>query len=372
MVHGSKRLITLALLLVAALALPGILPPVAAQDGGDIVSTVNGQPIPRAQFHERVRLVRWQYLHELETLYEATGGSLALTPTYVRTLVDSLTDPAALGEDVLYLLEQERLLWQKGEELGLTPAAEDARAQEDRFFSLWTNVPVERLATSETALAFIAQWYAEATAASGMSESEIRILFETEALRARLYEHVAASVPREELAVHTRHILCAFHPGNVNDPAPPTDDERAAAKNCAEGVLIRLANGEAFGPLAMELSDDLASAQRGGDVGWQFLSYLAEPYAEAAREAELNTVVGPVETEYGYHVLEVLDREQRELNDTEYAESAQGYFDLWVQTLREDATIERSPDWNANIPATPDLSLLDAEVQAAIADVTAP
>lgn len=369
--HRSTRVIALALLLGMALALPGMIGPAAAQDGDDIVSTVNGQPIPRAQFHARVRLVRWQYLHELETLYEATGGSMGLTPTYVRTRVGSLSDPATLGEDVLYLLEQERLLWQKGEELGLTPTAEDARAQEERFFSLWTNVPLEQLAASETAQAFIDEWYAGATAASGMSADDIRILFETEALRRRLYEHVAASVPREEPAVHTRHILCAYHPDNIADPAPPTAEERAAAKTCAESALIRLANGEGFGPLAMELSDDLASAQRGGDVGWQFLSYLAEPYAEAVREAELNTAIGPVETDYGYHVIEVLERGQRELSDAQYAESTQGYFDLWVQSLRDNATIERQPGWDAGIPATPDLSALDAEIQAAIADLMA-
>jgi peptidyl-prolyl cis-trans isomerase SurA len=124
--------------------------------------------------------------------------------------------------------------------------------------------------------------------------------------------------------------------------------------------------------VAADLSDDRASAIQGGNVGWSLISYLAEGYANAVREAELNTVLGPVETEFGLHLIEVLDRKKQTLTQAEFEESASGYFRLWVQTIWGDATIERSADWNADIPTDPGLSTLAPEVITAVNALVAP
>ncbi len=89
-----------------------------------------------------------------------------------------------------------------------------------------------------------------------------------------------------------------------------------------------------------------ASARPRGDLGWVLLSYLTEAYASAAREADLNTIVGPVETEYGLHLIEVLDRRVQALTEEQYQEAQQGYFELWVDDLRAQATITRADDWD--------------------------
>ncbi len=354
-------------LLMAALALM-LTVPVLAQEG-EIVSTVNGDPISRAEFHARVQLVRWQYLRELSTLYELTGGNLALVAAHATRLVASLSDPLALADAVLSEMETERLLWQAGERQGLTPTAEDAAAREAAFFSLWTNVPVSELPGNAEAQAFITDWYAGAQAASGLGRDDILALFATEALRARLYDFVAANVPAEEPAVRSRHILCSFHPGQPDNTAPPTDDEREAAQQCIRSAQTRLATGESFADVAAALSDDRISAAKGGDLGWVLFSYLTEAYASAAREADLNTIVGPVETEYGLHLIEVLDRRMQALTEEQYQEAQQGYFELWVDDLRAQATITRADDWDVNVPVAPDLSTLDAAVQQAIAQL---
>lgn len=356
-------------LLLASLALLPVTPGLA--QGEEIVSTVNGDPISRVEFHARVQLVRWQYLKELSTLYELTGGNLALVAGHASRLVADLNDPLALAGAVLEEMETERLLWQAGEAQGLTPTAEDAEAREAAFFSLWTNVPVSELPANAEAQAFIADWYAGAAAASGLVRDDILILFATEALRARLYDFVAASVPAEEPAVRSRHILCSFHPGQTDNTAPPTDEERAAALQCIRAAQARLATGEPFADVAAALSDDRVSAARGGDLGWVLLSYLTEAYANAARDAALNTIVGPVETEYGLHLIEVLDRRVQALTAEQYQEAQQGYFKLWLDDLRAQATIIRADDWGADIPDTPDLSALDVTVQQAIAQLTA-
>lgn len=353
-------------LLAAVQLLTGIA---QAQELSPVVSMVNGDPIPREAFHGRLKFVRWEYLRELDALYEALGGNLSLRPEVINYLAGRLEDPPRLGDEVLYVLEEERVLWQKGEELGVTPTAEDAQWQEAVFFSRWTDVPIAKIDTDPEAQAFIAEWYAGATAASGLTANDIRILFETEALRSRLFEYIGNSVPRDELAVNSRHILCAFHPDNVLDITPPTDEERAAANTCAETAMIRLANGEAFEDVVTDLSDDFTTRDRGGEIGWQFINTMLTGYADAVRDAEVNVIIGPVETDLGIHVIEVLDREVRELTDEEYEASQRGYFSLWVETVVAEATIERSPDWDIELPTIPGLDTLPQDMLEAIQEV---
>lgn len=341
--------------------------PGAAQD--DVVSTVDGEPVLRATFHARTMLVRWQYVQELEKLYELTGGNLGVTGDYVLSLAAALDDPAGLGDSVLAQMEEERLLWKTGQELGIVPTAEDTQERENEFFSLWTDVPTAEVSASEPAQAFIGQWYAEASAVSGLSQDDLRWLFATDVLRDQLFDHLSANVPKEEIAVHTRHILCGFFADTQAEITAPGADQRAAAEACIQDAQTRLQAGEEFGAVAAALSADRASAAQGGDVGWQFLSYLTANYADAARTAALNTVTGPVETEFGLHLIDVLEREMRTLDDQQYAEAQAGYFSLWLSALRSQATIVRAPDWDQNLPVSPGLESLDTNILDAVTNL---
>lgn len=347
--------------LLLAVALPGF-----AQDSG-VASTVNGEAITRADFQARVSLVRWQYLQELTKFYELTGGNLGLSPDYVNHLVGSLQDPASLGDAVLSQMEEERLLWQQGSALGLTPTAQEVQDQEAQFFSLWTDVAVADLAQDSTAQAFINTWYANAMAVSGLSQDAVRALFANEVMRSHLYDTISASVPTAELAVHTRHILCAFDP-MPESGATPAPDVRVAAQGCIQAALARLQSGEAFEAVAANLSDDEASAAQGGDVGWVRVDYLVKSYADAVRDAPLNTRIGPVETEFGFHLIEVLERETQALTENELADACDGYFKAWIQALHDQAAIQRSADWNVDLPAAPGLDTLDATTLDAVND----
>jgi parvulin-like peptidyl-prolyl isomerase len=310
-------------------------------------------------------------LRELEKLYDLTGGNLLLSPDYAGELTTNLQSPDMLGAAVLGQMEDERLLWQAAAELGVAPTEEDLAQREESFFSLWTGVPVDELAVNAEAQSFISTWYAEAVAVSGLSEDDIRAIFATEVLRTRLYTHLGANVPREELAVNSRHILCSFHPDDLNALTPPTDEQRAAADACADEALDRLAAGESFEDVAVALSDDRASAQQGGKVGWVLVSYLAPAYAGVVQDAEVDAILGPIETEFGLHIIQVLDRRMQALSDVEYENSRQGYFRLWLQTLRDEADIQRRDDWNVNLPTEPALDTLDADLLAALETLSA-
>lgn len=137
--------------------------------------------------------------------------------------------------------------------------------------------------------------------------------------------------PPEETAVRARHIL--FRAAEGDDAA------RAEAMSEARDVRRQLLNGGDFAALAAEHSDD-GTAQRGGDLGWFGPGRMVAPFEEAAFGARVGQIVGPVETQFGYHLIEVterateeaqiadfaLNRVQSNLDDLQYFASEEGNF----------------------------------------------
>lgn len=365
-------LLLLVSLLAGALALLPGAQPGFAQDDADVVSRVDGEPITREAFHARVRFVRWQYLNELVKLHEATDGNLGLASSFVRQRVADLDDITGLGDAILWQMEEDRLLWQAAEKSGRVPTAEDAVEREAQFFSAWTGIPAADLGASEAGQAFITTWYEEASAVSGLSEDDLRHIFATEALRDVLIELIAENMPLEEPAVRARHILCAFAPEDPAATSPPTAAQRAAAEGCIADAVTRLNAGQDFAAVAGAVSQDAATAPAGGDLGWVLVSYLPEPLAEAVTGAALNTVLGPVETEFGLHLIEVREQRVQPLTDEQLAEGRFGYFEAWAASLRAEAEVTRADDWAEGIPDAPDLDSLPDDVQAAVNRVIAP
>lgn len=154
-----------------------------------------------------------------------------------------------------------------------------------------------------------------------------------EAARA-LYEETVASVEPEQ-EVRARHILV------------PTEEEARAA-------FDRIAAGEDFETVAMEVSQDPGSARNGGDLGFFTKDRMVAPFAEAAFALEPGAVSQPVQTQFGWHVIRVEEtrerpvptfEELREQIDTYLARQAQQRL---ILSLREGAEIERT---GADAPA---------------------
>ncbi|MFW5933649.1 MAG: peptidylprolyl isomerase, partial [Actinomycetota bacterium] len=70
-------------------------------------------------------------------------------------------------------------------------------------------------------------------------------------------------------------------------------------------------------------SVDTGSGAQGGDLGAAQRGAYVEPFDDAVWEAELDTVVGPVESEFGFHVLEVTDEDERSVDELEQQELQQ-------------------------------------------------
>jgi len=103
--------------------------------------------------------------------------------------------------------------------------------------------------------------------------------------------------------VRARHILVAF------PSQKPSADEKAKAKEKAEDLNKQVrAKGADFAALAQQNSDDPGSKDRGGDLGAFPRGLMIEPFEKAAFGANKGDIVGPVETQFGYHIIKVEDK----------------------------------------------------------------
>ena len=102
--------------------------------------------------------------------------------------------------------------------------------------------------------------------------------------------------------IHASHIL-------INVIAPDT----MAALQKARDLAKELRAGANFAALAHANSQDFASAQQGGDLGWTGKGRWVKPFEEAAFKARIGEIVGPVRTQFGWHIIRVTARDRREV-----------------------------------------------------------
>lgn len=81
-------------------------------------------------------------------------------------------------------------------------------------------------------------------------------------------------------------------------------EEKAKAKAQADDLLAQAkANPKKFGELAAKFSKDPGSAEKGGDLGFFTRGLMVKPFDEAAFSMKVGEIVGPIETQYGYHII---------------------------------------------------------------------
>jgi len=79
----------------------------------------------------------------------------------------------------------------------------------------------------------------------------------------------------------------------------------------AQDIKAKLDKGEDFAKLAKEYSQDVGSAQNGGDLGWFGPGKMVKEFEDAAYALNVGQVSQPVKTEYGYHIIKVTDKKKK-------------------------------------------------------------
>lgn len=155
-----------------------------------------------------------------------------------------------------------------------------------------------------------------------------------ELLQSKVEDKLSATLPRSADMVWARHILVE------------TEEE-------ANDVIARFNAGEEFADLAIELSTDTGTASNGGDLGWFTYDTMVPEFAEAAFSAEVGSVTGPVQSDYGWHVIQVIAHEDHPYTSAQLSSALSEAYTAWLDSYAEGLEIWMTDDVTDITPTDP-------------------
>jgi parvulin-like peptidyl-prolyl isomerase len=150
----------------------------------------------------------------------------------------------------------------------------------------------------------------------------------------KVYDYLNKDVSRDQEMVWARHILVS------------TEDE-------AKQVIENLKSGQDWNLVAQGYSTDTASLANNGDLGWFFKGQMVEAFETAAFQLKIGEISEPVKTDYGYHVIQVLGHEVRQLTDSEYTSLKDINFRKFIDEAKAEMKITKKDIWASVVPSTP-------------------
>ena len=384
------------------------------------VAMVNGQEITTRAFQARVKYERNnlvnQYLSTAQTA-QAFGTDAQFIGFFQNSLnqIELQLTPDLLGRDVLNTLVEDLIIRQQAAEMGITVSEEEVQEALEEFFGYFggeqpptpTGVPTTRPTSTLTAMqmtltaptatpaltttdtitdtaAFTttpeamptdeapAETDATPTATVapptptpyteeafqqeykdslnylserlGFSENDLRNLIESQLFREKVMEAISANVESEQDQVWARHIL-------------------VETEATANEVLSRLEAGEDFPSLAAEYSTDSSNASNGGDLGWFGVGKMDPEFEKVAFNTPVGQISDPVQSTFGWHVIQVLGHELRPLSASELQQARQSTFEEWLSQERQklDPNIELFDYWADRVPTEPTVQHIDLQ-----------
>ena len=245
----------IALLLVVVIVMAVMLaqqPAAADMDNGDVVATVNGDPITRDQL--------------FQAMYEQ-GGQEALDQLITR-----------------------KLIIQEAERLDLTVSEEELDLEIQSIID-------ESFQGNEEELQSVLEFYG-ISMESFRDDARLNLLVrklateqleDTEEQARQFFEENRFLFDQEE-EIEARHIL-------VESEAE------------ADDILAQLDDGEDFATLAAEYSLDTSNKDQAGYLGFFGRGMMVPEFEEAAFALDIGEISQPVETNFGFHIIELLDRQ---------------------------------------------------------------
>ncbi|MFQ3199376.1 MAG: peptidyl-prolyl cis-trans isomerase SurA [Zhongshania sp.] len=138
---------------------------------------------------------------------------------------------------------------------------------------------------------------------------------------------------------HASHILLK--------PSAIRDESQTIA--LAKLLRQRALKGEEFRDLAKEFSEDIGSAQEGGDLGWTTPGQLVPEFQQAMDETAIGEIHEPAASQFGWHVIKVTERRSKDvtndmrkqiarnaLHERKYADE----LDIWLRKIRSEAFVD--------------------------------
>lgn len=220
-------------------------------------------------------------------------------------------------EMLLSTLESNELIRQGAAAFGISVSDEEVEQQIRDFLE----TPDEPQSEEE-----LAELYQQILDYLGVSDTEFREAVAVDLLRSKVDSYLREQVPEEALQVHVLGILVA------------TEEE-------AQDVVARLEAGEPFAIVAQDVSVDPVSRPKGGDLGWIPEGLKGRDFDDVAFTLEPLTLSQPFSTQQGYWVIEVLEKEEREIDQDVRDQLKAVAFSNWLAEQREEK-VERKVDAN--------------------------
>jgi peptidyl-prolyl cis-trans isomerase SurA len=138
---------------------------------------------------------------------------------------------------------------------------------------------------------------------------------------------------------HARHILVKT--------SEIMDDRQARDKLLQIKELIE--KGTDFAKMAKEYSEDPGSMMSGGDLGWTMPGMMVKQFEDTMNNTEVGKISRPFKSQFGWHILQVLERRQQDMSDQMKRNQAANTlrsrrfdeeFQLWLTQIREEAYVE--------------------------------
>lgn len=368
------------------------------------VAEVNGDKITLGQWQERVRLERVRQLNMFQ-MYSFYQQSFGMDMSQqLEQIQFTLSTPSILGQQVLDTMVDELVIRQEAEKLGISVSEEELNKSIQEAYGFFpngtytptvtstpfvtatlsagqltlypstatpttaptstaapTNTPDSAATATATATASVPTptFVPEAATATAtpytiegfnsqydetvtdlkvydISETTLRSVYEMQLLRQKVLDQVVTDVTRTEEQVWARHILV---------------ETEAEAEAVRRDLLER---GIDFAEEAKKFSKDTGSGVDGGDLGWFGKGAMVAPFEEAAFSQKVGEIGEAVKSDFGYHIIQVLGREERPLSDSQYQQNRETAFTEWIATARETAAITTYDTvWQGKVPTEP-------------------
>jgi len=349
------------------------------------VVTVNEDTITQGEFQGRIRIHQRELLGQLnsymqmEQLFASDPQTLASIQELQNQIRTQLAYPELIGQEVIYSMIRETLIRQEAEKMGIRVLPEEIERRIQHSFGFYpegTPTPFPTPTPDATRVAAIAaasestpepsptstlpqtpfptatpyvleayevdyEQFLDSLSDFGISESDFFVYIEAQLLEEKVREQFDPEIDRMAEHVLLQHILIF-------------DEE------IAQEALEQLESGDAWADIVLEYSEDQNSRESSGDLGWKTLDDMVRFLGQmglAAFSAQVDEVVGPIESQYGWHLLRIVDRQDREILETAYQEAVDNAFETWIDDLTTEAEITVVDDWQDHLPLSGPLGI---------------
>jgi parvulin-like peptidyl-prolyl isomerase len=309
------------------------------------VALVDGKPISTRDYQLMVQYRRFDLANQVAVLQ---AQLLQLDPTveeqqflvqYLQQQIQQLqSQDISLPMQVFDDMIDDELIRQEAAKRGIAVTAEEVQEEIEQQFGYERNPPTPTPTPITATVAITVtpsptvpvmteeefqQRYSEYVLALRrnvkFSEAAFRHLFESSIYRQKLQEALGEEVPTTDEHVHARHILVE------------TEEE-------AKKVSERLEAGEDFSALANELSMDTSED---GDLGWFPRGQMVPEFEEAAFALQPGETSEIVQTSYGYHVIQLIERDpDYPLDEAILERRKTSALEDWLEEQRQSDAVE--------------------------------